>query len=359
MNTASDMVELIPRILQNCDISDARHAGLFSVCGLALRLRDLFKWEKGLFPWEEGDSAEVLAWIGNKEERWGELEDQDFQSLTIQGYSCDPFDTAGINAVLQPAGIFYGAGYAHQLKPTFFLAEIREAYEIDGIRVHVLGRELARDLLTLPAMSQEGGIVLREDSARRFLWDSLFYLKKSSRPAADFALQRCGLGRGSLQDPERGIEIILAEMREVFLYHEIGGMRDRVFPDALWREMVAAFPQSPVELLARAVKDLLADTGEHGTLRRIVAMHREASLGLYTAFFDGLRERLFPELKPAFLEFTRTRRWELIEDAVSAGDETARRYAETMAEIFRHGMGRDDRQWVESSIRRLLIDPLK
>jgi hypothetical protein len=54
---------IIHQVLQNCDISDARHAGLYSVCGLALRLRDLYKWEKGLNPWEEKDSSEVLEWI--------------------------------------------------------------------------------------------------------------------------------------------------------------------------------------------------------------------------------------------------------------------------------------------------------
>jgi hypothetical protein len=358
MNTRSDVVELIPRVLQNCDISDARHAGFFSVCGLALRLRDLFKWEKGLPPWEEGDSAEVLAWIGNKEKRWGELEDLDFQRFTIQGNTCDPFDIGRINALLQPAGIFYGAGYAHHLKPTFFLAEIKETLEIDGIRVYVLGRELARDLLTLPAMSQGEGILLREDSARRFLWDSLFYLKKSSRPAADFALERCGLKIGSLQGSQFAMEKILAEMREVFLYHELGEIRDRVFPDGLWREIMAAFPHSPIELLARAVKDLLADTGAHGTLRRIIEMRREASLGFLTAFFDGLRENLFPELRPAFFEFTRSRRWKLMERAVSAGNRTARRYAETMAKIFRKGMEKGDLKWVENTIKRCLIDPL-
>jgi len=28
------------QVLKNCEISDAQHAGLFSICGLALRLRD-------------------------------------------------------------------------------------------------------------------------------------------------------------------------------------------------------------------------------------------------------------------------------------------------------------------------------
>ena len=58
------------QVLHNCDISDAYHAGMFSICGLALRLRDLYKWEKGLPAWEESDSAKVLEWIEAKENKW-------------------------------------------------------------------------------------------------------------------------------------------------------------------------------------------------------------------------------------------------------------------------------------------------
>jgi len=45
-----DRDALIQQTLYNCDVADAHHAGLHSVCGLALRLRELYKWEKGLDP---------------------------------------------------------------------------------------------------------------------------------------------------------------------------------------------------------------------------------------------------------------------------------------------------------------------
>ncbi|MCK7515476.1 MAG: hypothetical protein MZV70_73500 [Desulfobacterales bacterium] len=69
----ADLDRLIPQIQRNCDISDAHHGGIFSICGLALRLRDLFKWERGLAPWEEGDPAAVLEWIGVREAYWETL----------------------------------------------------------------------------------------------------------------------------------------------------------------------------------------------------------------------------------------------------------------------------------------------
>jgi len=61
------------QFLQNCNIADSQHSGLFSICGLALRLRDLYKWEKGLDPWIEKDSTEILEWIGDKEHKWDRL----------------------------------------------------------------------------------------------------------------------------------------------------------------------------------------------------------------------------------------------------------------------------------------------
>ena len=65
--------ELINTVLNNCDVSDARHAGAYSICGLALRLRDLYKWENDLDPWIEKDSAQILDWIDAKEKKWETL----------------------------------------------------------------------------------------------------------------------------------------------------------------------------------------------------------------------------------------------------------------------------------------------
>ena len=68
-----ELESVVNQVLNNCDISDAANAGLYTVCGLALRLRDLYKWEKGLVPWDERDSSEILEWIEQKENRWDYL----------------------------------------------------------------------------------------------------------------------------------------------------------------------------------------------------------------------------------------------------------------------------------------------
>ena len=94
--------DITRQVRDNCNISDARHAGLYSICGLALRLRDLYKWENKLPPWEERDSSQILDWIEAREDIWESVAENDYQPLTINGRSYEPFEIGGINAVLEP-----------------------------------------------------------------------------------------------------------------------------------------------------------------------------------------------------------------------------------------------------------------
>lgn len=353
-----DLDHLTRQVLENCSISDSRHAGLYSICGLALRLRDLYKWEKGLDPWIEMDSSEILNWIGEKEENWGLLEEKEFTEITILDKTYDPFDVKGINEVLEPHGFLYGAGYIHSLKPSFLLAVLEEKRLIDGYPVYILGRELARDLLTMPALSQDGSILIRKEAAKFFLWDLIFFIKKSGRGALRFALESYGVKDRDSKALRRNLARISAAETETYIYHELGEIRDTVFDRHIWRDIIATFPHTPIELLARVVKDLLADTNEHGHLRHIVLQQKEASLALYVAFLDGLRKELFPELKEAFQEFTETHDWQVIEQAIWSGYTRAKNYAGMMSRIFSKGKQKNDMKWVEVEMGRRLLSPL-
>jgi hypothetical protein len=347
--------EIARQVLHNCEVSDAHHAGMFSICGLALRLRDLYKWEQGLPPWEERESAEVLEWIEAKENKWETHADTEFWDISINGRKFDPFDTTGINSALESHNFFYGAGYARSLKPTFFLAAIEETSILDGISVYVLGRELARDLLTIPALSQEDCVLLRQESARQYLWDSIFYIKKSARPALNFALTSCGIKDQQSKALRRSLTDILALLKTTYIYHEIGELKDTVFDRSIWREIIAAFPFSPAEYLARAVKDLLADTNDYGTLHHIVRERKTAALGFYVAFLDGLLKEFFQELPAAFEEFTKTNDWGGIEQALVSGYQTATRHAGLIMDLYREGVDKNDLKWAEVQIQKRLL----
>ena len=350
--------EIAGQVLKNCDISDSQHAGFFSICGLALRLRDLYKWEKGIAPWIEKDSSEILEWIEDKEERWDELTERHFEGITFLGNTYDPFDTMKINAALEPHGVIYGSGYAYSLKPTFFLAKIEQKKEIDGHTVYILGHELARDLITIPALSQDDSVFIRQEPARLFFWDQILYLKKSGRFALKIALANYGLNDKNLKGIQQSLEKIVTDEMGRYIYHELGEIQETIFNRHTWREIIATYPHTPIELLARSVKDLLADTNEFGTLQFIIRERNASSLAFYVAFLDGLMKELFPEIRPAFKKFIKTKDWNIINDAVDAGYFTARDYAEKMSHIHQRGKQKNSVKWAEKKMAMELLKPL-
>jgi len=350
--------DITGQVLTNCDIADSHHAGLYSICGLALRLRDLYKWEKGLDPWVEKDPSEVLKWIGDKEEKWEKLLEKEFGDITILGRSFDPFDVTEINAVIEPHGFIYGGGYARSLKPTFFLASIEEKKEVDGYTVFILGHELARDLLTIPALSQDNCIFVRQEPAKLFLWDQIFYITKSGRYALKFAFEIYGLKDPTPKELQRNFARIAVDETDKYIYHELGEIQDTVFDRHLWREIIAAFPHTPIELLVRTVKDLLADTNEYGTLPYLTRERKTASLAFYVAFLESFTKEIFPQIIEAFLKFTHTYDWLLIEQAVAEGYHTVKSYAEAITRIYRRGKAQNDMKWVEHEITQRFLSTL-
>jgi hypothetical protein len=345
---------LIQQVRRNCDISDAQHGGIFSVCGLALRLRDLFKWERGLAPWEEGDPAAVLDWIGAREAYWETLAGSEIGPISLNGQNLDPFDTEAVNAILVPHRLHYGAGYARGLKPTFFLAAIENEREMEGCRVFALGRELARDLLTLPALSQGETVVLRRESARGFLWDQITYMAPSGQRALAAALEACGIRDRRPSELRQQWDGILEVQEMIHLRHELGEIKGCDFRRELWQEIIAAFPLTRTELLARHVKDLLADTHPIGPLELICQTRSAAGLALYCALTDGLTRRLFAELMPASEAFWLCGDWSGVERAVAAGRAAAQRYAGMILSAYGEAKAGGGRSQVEAEIERNL-----
>lgn len=349
---------LIDQVRFNCDVSDARFAGHYSICGLALRLRDLFKWERRLAPWDEREAAEVLEWIGHKEERWEHLQTQEFIPIDIDGTPYDPFDTCGINACLAERGLYYGAGYAQRLKPSFVLGRVDARAEHDGMVIVHVGDELARDLLTLPALSQDDRIVLRKEAARLYVWDQIFYITPSRRPYLAYALQHAGLDDVGAQKLRKHFASLLEGLYDIFVRHEIGERSDTCFDADTWRTMIAAFAHTPIELLLRAVKDMLADTGPDGPLGAIIAKHQAVALGFYLVFHDGLGKELFPEMRAGFAAFEPTGHWKIMADAVRAVHRKAGAHAVRLQTLFAQGQSRGDLEWVGEQIRREFLSPV-
>jgi hypothetical protein len=353
-----DQDDLIQQVLHNCNIADSKHAGLYSICGLALRLRDLYKWEKGLAPWVERDSKEILSWIGEKEDVWDGLVENEFCEIRLMGHAYDPFDVQGINSVIKPHALFYSAGYVYSLRPTFFLAQLEERRNLNAHSVFTLGRELARDLQVFPALSQGNAIILRKEAAAFYLWDKIFFLKKSGRKSLEFALKKFGLDPNDSHALKANLNAISVIELETYLHHELGEIEDTVFDRGVWREMISEFPHTPIELYLRTIKDILADTNEKGTLRFIITEQRSGSLGLYVAFLDGLKKEILHGLIAAFEGFLETENWQLVTEAVQRGYEKAKKQAKMMTEIYRIGQEKMDMKWVQQEIEACVLAPL-
>ena len=345
-----DVARLSREVLFNCDVSDARHAGIYSVCGLAMRLRDLYKWSRRLEPWQEHEAARVLEWIGDKEDLWETLTQMPYQDLRICGRDFDPFDTRGINTSLEPVDLFYGAGYAHSLKPTFFLAHLDRCETVAGHPVRYLGQEYARDLLTLPAFSQDGEVVLRSEAARMFLWDQIAYISNSGRRALDIALSACGLPDSRTETIREHFGSILKVQEQIYLQHEIGELEETVFDRDTWQHMLADFPHTAVELLIRTLKDLLADTGPQGALTWLLKDRDTATLGMYMAFGNGMIRLLTHELVCAFDAFEQPHGWERLAAAAQTVREKAAACAARVIEFYQEGRERKDLAWAQKAI---------
>jgi hypothetical protein len=345
-----DLEDAIRQTQKNCDISDARHGGVFSICGLALRLRDLYKWEKGMPPWEEGDPHALLDWIGAREQYWDTISDTDYVALQLNGHSIDPFDVESVNSFLSPLGAYYGAGYARGLKPTFFIAAIEARQEIAGCRIYILGKELARDLLTLPALSQERTVLLRRETARRFLWDQIAYAAQSSRRFFQVAMEATGISDQRPSALRHELHRLCDVQESLHLHHELGEIHETLFDRAVWEEIIAAFALTRVELLTRRVKDMLADTHPLGPLQHVRKTRSIAGLALYLALADRLAKSLFPSLFECFDEFLRTGNWDAVSRAADADRGVARQHADAIVAIYRQGRDRSDLETVAANI---------
>jgi hypothetical protein len=348
-------------IQHNCNISDARGSRVYSLCTLFLRLRSYYKWEKGLKPWDEPEPPELLDWIEAKESFWETLEQDDFVELSINGRSFDPFHPEPVNRYLSENALLYGAGYGRSLKPVFFLAEKLEEKTVEGCKTFILGRELHRELAAPFAMLQDSVIYVRQEPFRFYLWDQINDIRPSGKGGLQYALENYGLaGNGSKPDREgliASFDTIVDQETDVFVYHEVGEMLEDTIDRELFRKIIAEFGGGPIELLIRAIKDILADTHAKGMLSHIINNRKKSSMGFYVTFLDGLRKVLFPEIHDAFPRFAEHGDWAIIDRAL----QECRRHNLARADIF-FTICRDlegqDREKVRAQLEKELLVPL-
>jgi len=326
----------------NCDVSDAKYWGFFSVCGLLMRYRDLYRSEKGLQPWAEIGREDIAAWITKKESRWPELEQEDFRDLIIGGKKYHPFDIPEINHMLSGQGLVYGAGYGMYMKPTFFLAELRTTREISGLTVHTSGKELVRDLFTSAGMFQRKSIFLRLEPLTMLLMYKFSELNARRVSALEDAFSHYGFRHRQIIDDIFGkrLEGMAERYADLLLCHEVAEAKEDA-PE--WQDILSSLDgDRKAEHYLRAIKDLIADTSDHGPYKKIIDTRDRGALSLSIALMEGFRRVLYPEMKHAHENFLGSEDWDLIEEAREAGYARFLSQRDMVVGLYRASAGRED-----------------
>lgn len=354
-----DIEDIGAQVRRNCAIADAKSWGTYSICGLLLRLRDQYRWEKGSEPWVEINHSEILTWVSEKERFWESLAEEAFQNIKIGDNDFPPFDLDPINIILQPDGFLYGAGYIGGLRPSLFLGRIEKAWREEDFNIYLLDKEIARDIGAMPALSQEKVILLRKEPLRYFLWDKLREARaRREETALSLSFKAYGLDENRIAlKPEEvvlNMESIINEELQSYLHHELGEAYAGAFLSKEWKELISLFPQTRIELMLRGVKDIMADTTEKGMLGYIIEQRKIGSLGFYVSQLGGFRKIIFDEIFEAYKGFVSTGDLSLIDKARRSGYEKVKNYAERLLEIYKRkeemGIG-----WVKERVEEVLI----
>ena len=296
---------LAAAVQTNCHIADARHAADLTLCIYLLQMREFHRWERGL-PFGAPLARDAVgAWIAEREALWSALEEAALVPLPCGPTAglLDPFDVAAINACLRPLGLLYGAGLVGAGRPVFFLAELHGIDRREGLEVLTAGRELARGLAAPPAVLDRAGgaqtIVLRRESLARGCWEKYeaFSLRRPEGSAFHAAVRAYGLD----QDFEAALPRWLDEQGEVMVLHELGEVQAGRWLDPAWADLRQALPTRRADLYVRAVRDHLADLGV--TLPALLDRAAEASMHVWFANYDGVREGLYPRLPQAYAQW--------------------------------------------------------
>jgi len=286
---------LSARVQHNCHISDARHGGDYQMCTFLMKMREYYRWEKGLPLGARLSREGVSDWMAEREALWEELEEQEYLPLEIDGEAIDPFEADAVNRHLEPAGLVYSAGLGHNVKPHFFLGRLEQRQRPGDYAVLVSAQEYARDLGAPPAMTQGDTIYLRRESLRRMLWEKLESWRWS-RP--DNALGRAFACYDFETDLEGSLDAMTEMEIEAALLHEMGEHRAGQALGGEWNPMLLGLAGTPAELMARAVRDHLADCLV--TLPELVRRAEPASIHFYLGNLNAMRRELFPALEQVY-----------------------------------------------------------
>jgi hypothetical protein len=332
--------KLVDTVQQNCHISDAQYAGHYTMCVFLLKMREYYRWENGIPLTEPLPREGVGNWLVERERAWNELDELEFARVPVGAARHDPFDADAINRELVPSGYVYSGGTGLYSKPHFFIGDLVRQEQAGDVRILVSGKEYARDLVAPPSMYRDRTVYVRQESLRRFLWERIeewqFQKQNPERPMARVMEQYAH------RDLERVLDAMTENETDSLILHEVGEAEAGRLLGPAWEEMLAQFPQSKLEYLARAVRDLLADTIK--TLPELMARDNSASLHIYFSNFSGMRKHLFPTLVTGYQSWLEDGNPGKLRDSIARGRDHWHKVAgDALSEFAADGLAAGDR----------------
>ena len=343
----SNFAQLMQSVQRNCHIADARYAREATLCNYLLDMREFYRWEHEVPLARPLPRQELGSWISEREALWDGLRADALERLPVGARSYDAFEVEAINGALLPHGLVYGGGYGRFGKPHFFLAQLERREERQGLTLLVSGCEYARDLTAPPAALQDETMFLRRDALRRWLWDKIeiWGVRK-----ADGALKSALECYGFSAEDEAALERMAEQEAETLILHELGEAMAEPLLGPAWPDLIASFTGRRAEILARAVRDNLADC--LSTLPQLIERDTAASIHFFFANFEGMRSKLFPLLAQAYRGWRESGSLALMRDAAQAGSAHWREAAHSLLRVHQR-----DPVAAEETIAAWIEDP--
>lgn len=292
--------QLQATVQKNCHISDASHAGNYTLCIYLMKMREFYRWEKQFAFGSTLAREDVGNWLKQREALWDELETDSYAPLIINEQTFEPYDNASINAELNQQGLVYSGGLGYQSKAHFFLARLVHQQSIDDYQILISDEEYARDLSAPPAMSNDKTIYIRRESLKRFLWEKR---EEAGWHKGESALALALKGYGFNDGASNALEYMTNEELQTVLDHEIGEVMAGKLLGPQWQELLIRMPLARTELLLRAVRDHLADA--LSTLPGLFQRENPAAIHFYIANLSNLRKDLYPKLIRVYNDWKR------------------------------------------------------
>lgn len=299
---------LLAAVRKNCLITDAVHAGDYTLCVYLLKMREYFRWEKGYGFADVLPHAEVGSWLKEREQLWETLEHESYTALPVDGVEHDPFDTEALNRSLNPHGLVYSAGLGHNGRAHFFLARLEQRQQHDDFSLLISADEFARDLTAPPAMTLGKTVFVRRESLRRMIWEKIEEWRWNS---LDNPMGRAIHCYPFDSDIDNALAAMTDDQVDTLVLHEIGEVAAGNILGAGWEDMLATLPHSRIELSLRAIRDNFADS--LSTLPALVESAQPAQLHFFMATLTNLRKSLAPSLLGAYETWLKTGSLEALE----------------------------------------------